>query len=101
MVATASADGKPNVSAKGSVRIIDDDTIAFADVASPRTVANLKENDQVALIVLDSESKKGCRIWGTGRVADTGDVYDRFVADFSERNMTVNNVVVIKVLEIE
>jgi len=43
-VATASKTGKPNVSAKGSLRVIDVEHVLFADVASPRTIANIKKS---------------------------------------------------------
>ena len=46
-VATANKDGKPNVSAKGSFRVLDDEHVIFADLNSPRTVANLRENPQI------------------------------------------------------
>jgi len=62
-VATASKTGKPNVSAKGSLRVIDDEHVLFADVASPRTIANIKENPQVAILCLDAATHHGCRIW--------------------------------------
>ena len=101
LVATSRAAGKPNVSAKGSLRVIDDDTVAFADVASPRTIANLKENGNISLIILGNEENKGCRMWGTGTVENSGVIYDQFVSDFSARDMKVNNVVVIKVSEVE
>ncbi|MDP2919897.1 MAG: pyridoxamine 5'-phosphate oxidase family protein, partial [Dehalococcoidia bacterium] len=58
LVATASKSGKPNVSAKGSLRVLDDDHVIFADVNSPRTVANIKENPQVAIICLDAAQRK-------------------------------------------
>ncbi len=35
LVATASKAGKPNVSAKGSLRVIDDEHLLFADIRSP------------------------------------------------------------------
>lgn len=101
LVATADGSGKPNVSAKGSIRVIDDEHIAFADVASPRTVANIKENGKVSLIVLGNDDQKGCRIWGTARVEDSGEIFDTFSKAMAERNMTVNNVVVIDVDEVE
>ncbi len=101
LVATADASGKPNVSAKGSLRIIDDEHIAFADVASPRTVANIKENSKVAIIVLGNDKHKGCRVWGTARVEDSGGIFDTFVKAMAERKMTPKNVVVIDVEEIE
>ena len=66
LVATASKTGKPNVSAKGSLRVLDDEHIIFADIASPRTVANIQDNPQVALICLDAAAHRGCRVWGKG-----------------------------------
>ena len=36
-VATASKTGKPNVSAKGSLRVLDDEHVLFTDINSPRT----------------------------------------------------------------
>ena len=54
LVATSGSTGKPNVSAKGSLRVLDDEHVVFADIASPRTVANIRENPQVAVICLDA-----------------------------------------------
>ena len=68
LVATAGKTGKPNVSAKGSFRVLDDEHVVFADIASPRTVANIRENSQVAVICLDAAARKGCRIWGKGHI---------------------------------
>jgi hypothetical protein len=44
LVVTANASGQPNVSAKGSLRVLDDEQVVFADIASPGTVANIREN---------------------------------------------------------
>ena len=101
MGTTASKTGKPNVSAKGSVRVVDDDHVAFADVASPRTVANIKENPQVAIICLDSQTRKSCRIWGKGEVLDSGPLFDGMAAAMSKMNMTPKNVVKVTVEEVE
>ena len=83
------------------MRVVDDDHIAFADVASPRTVANIKENPQVAIIWLDRETRKGCRIWGRGEVLDSGPLLDETTAAMSKMNMTVRNVVKVAVEEVE
>ena len=101
LVATSSKTGKPNVSAKGSVRVLDDESVVFADVASPRTVANIKENPRVAIICLDRETRKGCRIWGRGEVLDSGPLFDETAAAMSKMNMTVKNVVKVSVEEVE
>ena len=96
-VATAGKDGKPNVSPKGSMRVLDDERIVFADVKSPQTVANLKENSQVSAIVLDPATQKGARIWGTAEVQSSGEVFDNFAEAMAAKGMKPNNVVVITV----
>jgi uncharacterized protein len=101
MVATASKSGKPNVSAKGSVQVLDDEHIVFADVASPRTIANIKENPQVAVICLDAASRKGCRIWGKAEIITSGEIFDKISAAMAARNMKVKDVVKIAVEEVE
>jgi predicted pyridoxine 5'-phosphate oxidase superfamily flavin-nucleotide-binding protein len=101
LVATASKSGKPNVSAKGSLRVLDDDHVIFADVASPRTVANIKENPQVAVICLDAANRKSCRLWGKGEVLNSGELFERASGELAGRGMKVRNVVRITVDEVE
>ncbi|UCC59636.1 MAG: pyridoxamine 5'-phosphate oxidase family protein [Dehalococcoidia bacterium] len=99
IIATASKDGRPNVSAKGSLRVLDDDHLIFADISSPRTIANLKENSEVSILVLHPKSMRGCRIWGKGEVLSSGDIFDQMTAEFAERDLKVNHVVKITVEE--
>ncbi len=99
-VATASKDGKPNVSPKGSFRVLDDEHVVFAEMASPRTIANLRENPQVSAIVFDLAARKGCRIWGKAEILDSGDLVDALRAEFSPRQMKINLVVKVAVEEV-
>ena len=99
IIATASKDGKPNVSAKGSFRVPDDEHVVFADISSPRTIANLKENPQVSILVVHPKSMKGCRIWGKGEIIDSGELFDQMSKEFAELNLKVKHVVKIKVEE--
>jgi uncharacterized protein len=101
LVATASKTGKPNVSAKGSLSVLDDEHVVFAHMASPRTVANIKENPQVAIICLDATTRKGCRIWGRAEILDSGQLFYKMVAEYATRKMLVRNVVKIAVEEVE
>ena len=101
LVATASGTGKPNVSAKGSLRVLDDEHVVFADIASPRTVANIRENPQVAVICLDAAARKGCRIWGKGSILNSGELFDQLSAEYAEKNMEVNHVVKVAVEAVE
>jgi predicted pyridoxine 5'-phosphate oxidase superfamily flavin-nucleotide-binding protein len=42
--ATVTPDGKPNLSPKGSITVLGDDELGFADLASPGTIENLRHN---------------------------------------------------------
>jgi len=99
IIATASKDGKPNVSAKGSFRVLDDDHVVFADISSPRTIANLRENPNVSILVVHPKSMRGCRIWGKGEILDSGELFEQMSKEFAERNLKVNHVVKITVEE--
>ena len=101
LVATASKSGKPNVSAKGSMRVFDDEHVIFADVAWPRTIANIKENPQVAVICLNAVTRKGCRIWGKGEIVGSGELFDKVSAELAARNIKIKNVVKVAVDEVE
>jgi len=101
MVATASRSGKPNVSPKGSLRILDDEHVAFADIASPRTMANLAENPLVTLIVYDAAKRKGCRLWGKAELVASGAEFEAMKADFAKMNMKVKNLVRVTLDQVE
>ncbi len=101
LLATASRTGKPNVSAKGSLRVLDDEHVVFADIASPRTIANIRENPQVAFICLDAAARKGCRIWGKGSIFNSGELFDQLAAEYAEKNKIVKNIVKVAVEEVE
>ncbi|HEY78763.1 MAG TPA: pyridoxamine 5'-phosphate oxidase family protein [Dehalococcoidia bacterium] len=100
LIATANKAGKPNVSPKGSFRVLDDEHVIFANIASPRTMANLKENPQLTAIMLDRSSRKGCRIWGKAEILSSGDLFDAVSAEFAKRDMKVKHVVKVTVEEV-
>ena len=99
LVATADGAGRPSVSAKGSLRVLDDEHLVFADIRSPRTIANLKENPQISVICLNPTERKGCRIWGRAEIMTTGDLFSQLTKEYAARNMKVNHVVKITVDE--
>ena len=100
-IATVNKKGLPNVSAKGSFRALDDTHIAFADVASPRTVSNIKDNNYVSVIFPGSDTLKYCRIWGTGEIITSGSVYDLFAEDLDKREIKANHVVIVTITDME
>ena len=99
LIATASKSGKPNVSPKGSFRVLDDEHVIFANIASPRTMANLKENPQLTALMLDRSSRKGCRIWGKVEILDSGELFDSLSAEFAPQNIKVKSVIKVTVEE--
>jgi len=100
LVATASKEGKPSVSVKGSFRVLDDEHVIFADIASPGTVANLRENPQLSAIVFDRSTRRGCRIWGKAEILDSGDLFDSISAEFAAMRMKVKHLVKVAVEEV-
>ncbi|MBM4444185.1 MAG: pyridoxamine 5'-phosphate oxidase family protein [Chloroflexi bacterium] len=99
-VATASKNGKPNASPKGSLRVLDDEHVAFAEIASPKTLANLKENPQVAIMVFDPATWGGCRIEGKAEILDSGDLLESFKAQFAPLKMKVRYAIKVAVEEV-
>ena len=82
-VATAAADGTPNVSPKGTFVVLDDVTIAFGEIRSPGTIRNLRTNPRVEVNFVDPFVRKGYRFAGTAIVVERGDgTFDMLLARF-------------------
>jgi hypothetical protein len=98
-VATVCPDGTPNLSPKGTVAAWDDDHLIFADICSPRTVANLRANPAVEVNVVDQFARRGYRFKGTGTVLKDGPAFDEAIAFFRARGSTspIRSVVLIAV----
>lgn len=86
-VATVCPDGTPNLSPKGTVCVLDDDHLMFADIRSPGTVANLRTNPNMEVNVVDPLVRKGYRFKGQARVLENGPDFERLIAVFATRGM--------------
>ena len=69
-VATVCPDGTPNLSPKGTAAVWDDDHLLFADLASPVTMANLRQNPAVEINLVDLYSRKGYRFKGAAHIVE-------------------------------
>ena len=76
-LATASADGQPYIQHRGGpkefVKILDKNTIAFADYSGNRqyiTQGNLSENSKANIFVMDYAHRRRVKIWGEARVVE-------------------------------
>jgi predicted pyridoxine 5'-phosphate oxidase superfamily flavin-nucleotide-binding protein len=75
-VATVSRDGQPNVTPKGTLKLLDENHVLFADLFSLKTRKNLLENNKVAVTVVDPATAKGYQLKGTAEVVDSGPLFD-------------------------
>jgi predicted pyridoxine 5'-phosphate oxidase superfamily flavin-nucleotide-binding protein len=76
-LATANADGQPYIQhrggPKGFIRILDKNTLAFADYRGNRqyiTQGNLSENPKAYIFLMDFVHRRRVKIWGEARVVD-------------------------------
>ena len=83
-VATATREGVPNVTPKGTVRVLDDQHLIFADLFSLKTWQNLEQNPQVAVTVVDTGSAKGYQLKGTAELISSGPLFEQFAAQLKQ-----------------
>jgi predicted pyridoxine 5'-phosphate oxidase superfamily flavin-nucleotide-binding protein len=67
-LATASADGTPNVSPKEIFTYFEENSIIIANIASPQTVKNIKQNEKVCISFMDIFVQKGFQIKGNAEI---------------------------------
>ena len=89
-VATICPDGTPNLSPKGTTAVWDDDHLVFANIRSPGTLANLRQNASVEINVVDPFLRKGYRFKGVASVLESGAPYEKAIAFYQARGSTVS-----------
>jgi uncharacterized protein len=90
-VATVCPDGTPNVSPKGTIAVWDDDHLVFADIRSPRTIANIRQNPAVELNVVDPFSRKGYRFKGTAEIVSDKELSAKIFDFYRSRRGNTGN----------
>jgi len=96
-VGTATKKGVPNVAAKGTfIKVIDDETLVFANVFSRKTLDNVKENPLVAMAVVNVKTFKGYQFKGRAKIVEGGELLE----EAKKQNPQVQSVTTIKVEEI-
>jgi predicted pyridoxine 5'-phosphate oxidase superfamily flavin-nucleotide-binding protein len=99
-VATVTPDGRPNLSPKGSLRVVDGDHLAFADIMSPQTMRNLKANPYVEINIVHPFLRRGYRFKGRCDIVTEGETFDLVANELWQREgkqYPVNAVVRIEV----
>jgi predicted pyridoxine 5'-phosphate oxidase superfamily flavin-nucleotide-binding protein len=88
-VATATREGVPNVTPKGTVRVLDDQHVIFADLFSLKTRQNLDQNPKVAVTVIDPSTHKGYQIKGSAELISSGPLYEQMAAELKRSSATL------------
>ncbi len=101
-VATVCSDGTPNLSPKGTTTVWDDDHIVFADIRSPNTIKNLRQNPSIEINVVDWFTRKGYRFKGIASVVETGPLFNELVSFFEQQGIfdaprRIQTIVMVKV----
>lgn len=76
-VATADQKGIPNLAPKGTLQVVDDQTLAFADIFSLKTRAALEQNPKAAVAVVDAEKPEGYQFKGDVEMLNSGSLYEQ------------------------
>lgn len=71
-VATVTAEGRPAVSPKGTFLVLDQGTLAFGEIRSPQTLANLSARPELEVCFADPFVRKGVRLRGPATVLSRG-----------------------------
>ena len=84
-VATVCPDGTPNLPPKGTTAVWDDDHLVFADICSPNTIANLRQNAAVEINVVDTLARKGYRFKGVATIVGDGPQFEELLDFYRQR----------------
>jgi len=98
-VATVSKDGTPNLSPKGTIVVMSESTLAFADIRSPQTIQNLQDNPSVEINVVDPFQRLGYRFKGECKIINEGPEFDKILDYYANVGIKskINSVVIVDV----
>ena len=82
-VATSAPGGRLNVAPKGSIQVLDDHTLVYADVFPKKTSSNLERNPEIAVGLVDGG--QGYQLKGRAELLSSGPIYDRVKATLAEK----------------
>jgi hypothetical protein len=99
VLATVDPSGTPNVAPKGSLSAIDEETVAFADIAGGKTRTNLEASNKVAAAAF--KELAGYQVKGVFQGFQTsGPLFDQFEKMLKSMRINIQAVGTIKVEEV-
>ncbi len=101
-VATVSPNGTPNLSPKGTISVLDENTLVFANIRSPQTIENLEKNPSVEINIVDPFSRRGYRFKGIAKIILDGEEYNKIILYYRQNGIqtTIKSIVIVNVKQI-
>jgi len=101
-VATVSPNGTPNLSPKGTISVLDENTLAFANIRSPQTIENLEKNPSIEINIVDPFSRRGYRFKGIAKIISDGEEYNKILLSYKQNGIqtTIKSIVMVNVKQI-
>ena len=98
-VATVSRDNTPNLSPKGTIMILNESHLAFADIQSPKTVENIRYNPSIEINVVDPFSRRGYRFKGIAEIITSGDKFDEIISYYKTSGVKsqIKSIILVKI----
>ena len=86
-IATAGANGMPDIAFKGSTMAWDKEHIAFWERSLGTTYRNLKENPQCCLLYRNPETRQAWKFFGVAEVHTEGDLREKVMGRVVEAEL--------------
>src|SRR5690242_16461106 len=87
LVATASADGSPNVSLRGSMMVFNKEHLAYWDRVHGRQLEHVSENPRVVVFYRDAPNRQTWRFYGAATVLTEGPVREEIMRRTNPREL--------------
>ena len=104
MVGTASSDGQPQISMKGSVLVYDQESLAYWERSKRSALENVGENPKVVIFYRNTEKRLNWRFYGTATIHEADavreDVMSRTVQAELDRDPDRLGVAVVRLNKI-
>ena len=76
LIVTVNKQGKPNVAPKGTMRVLNNEELVYAEIFGRTTLQNILNNPEAIIVVaVDRETKKLVRLRGKAEVIEEGELY--------------------------
>ena len=80
VLGTASRDGQPQISMKGSVLVYDHETLAYWERSKRSAMDNVGENPRVVILYRNPEKRINWRFYGTATIHEDGPIREEVMS---------------------